>query len=63
MEKDRYNGIIYGLDEGLTGPNGSISSYKTSESGELTQIDRHVTLGGPVSSIVYNGGKGIAVAH
>ncbi|TVY86954.1 putative 6-phosphogluconolactonase, partial [Lachnellula willkommii] len=63
LEKDRYNGIIYGLDEGLTGPNGSISSYKTSASGELTQIDRHVTLGGPVSSIVYNGGKAIAVAH
>ena len=63
LEKDKYNGIIYGLDEGFTSPNGSISSYKTSESGELTQIDRHLTLGGPVSSIVYNKGKGIAVAH
>ncbi|TVY47663.1 putative 6-phosphogluconolactonase [Lachnellula occidentalis] len=63
LEKDKYNGIIYGLDEGLTTPNGSITAYKTSASGELTQIDQHVTLGGPVSSIVYNGGKGIALAH
>ncbi|TVY25477.1 putative 6-phosphogluconolactonase [Lachnellula hyalina] len=63
LEKDGYNGIIYGLDEGLTGPNGSISSYKTPGSGVLKQIDRHVTLGGPVSSIVYNGGKALAVAH
>jgi 6-phosphogluconolactonase (cycloisomerase 2 family) len=63
LEKDKYNDIIYGLDEGLTVPNGSISSYKTSPSGELTQIDRHTTQNGPVASIVYNGGKGIAVAH
>ncbi|TVY60807.1 putative 6-phosphogluconolactonase [Lachnellula suecica] len=63
LEKDKYKDIVYGLDEGFTSPNGSLSSYKTSSSGVLTQIDRHLTLGGPVSSIVYNGGKGLAVAH
>ena len=63
LEKDKYSGVIYGLDEGLSVPNGSISSYTTSPSGELTQIDRHSTLNGPVAAIVYNGGKGIGVPH
>lgn len=63
LEKDKKNGVVYSLDEGFTGPNGSISSYKTSASGELTQIDRHPTIGGPVSTIIYNEGKAIAVAH
>ncbi|KAF4626368.1 hypothetical protein G7Y89_g11791 [Cudoniella acicularis] len=63
LEKDSKTGIVYGLDEGFTSPNGSISSYKPSSSGVLTQIDRHLTLGGPVSSILYNEGKSLAVAH
>lgn len=60
---DGDNGVVYCLDEGLTTPNGSIASYATSPSGELTQIDRHTVISGPVSSVVYNGGKALAAAH
>lgn len=63
LTKDEYNSVVYCVDEGLSVPDGSIASYSTSSSGELTQIDRHSTPNGPVSSIVYNGGKGLAVAH
>lgn len=56
-------GVVYCLDEGLTSPNGSIASYTTSSSGDLRQIDRHSIISGPVSSVVYNGGKALAVAH
>jgi hypothetical protein len=61
--KDEYNDIVYCVDEGLSVLNGSLASYRTSPSGVLTQIDRHSVINGPVSSIVYNGGKGLAVAH
>lgn len=63
LTKDEYNDVVYCVDEGLTVPNGSLASYKTSASGVLTQIDRHTVISGPVSSIVYNGGKALAVAH
>jgi len=63
LTKDENNGIIYLVNEGLTVPNGSIVAFKTSSNGELTEIDRHETISGPVSSIVYNGGKALAVAH
>lgn len=55
--------VLYCLDEGFSVPNGSIASYKTSKSGELTLIDRHPTISGPVSSVLYNGGKAQVVAH
>lgn len=57
------NRILYCLDENLSGGNGSISSYGTSPSGALTQIDRHSTITGPVSSIIYNNGTAMAAAH
>jgi hypothetical protein len=63
LTKDEYNDVVYCVDEGLSVVNGSLASYKTSPSGVLTQIDRHSVINGPVSSIVYNGGKGLAVAH
>lgn len=63
LTKDHYNNFIYCADEGLTVPNGSLASYKTSHSGKLTQIDRHSSISGPVSSTVYNGGQALAVAH
>ena len=59
----KYKGVVYCADEGLTVPNGSLASYKTSDSGILTQLDRHTVISGPVSSTVYNGGKALAVAH
>jgi hypothetical protein len=63
LTKDEYNDVVYCADEGLTVPNGTLASYKTSASGELSQIDRHSVISGPVSSVVYNGGKGLAMAH
>jgi 6-phosphogluconolactonase (cycloisomerase 2 family) len=60
---DEDSGVVYCLDEGLTSPNGSIASYSTSPSGELTQIDRHTVISGPVSSVLFNGGKALAAAH
>ncbi|PSS10799.1 hypothetical protein M430DRAFT_108136 [Amorphotheca resinae ATCC 22711] len=63
LTRDEHNGVVYCLDEGLTVLDGSLASYKTSASGVLTQIDRHSTINGPVSSVVYNGGKALAVAH
>lgn len=63
LTKDEYNDVVYCVDEGLTVPNGSLASYQTSRSGELTQIDRHTVINGPVNSVVYNGGKALALAH
>ncbi|KUJ16153.1 YkgB protein [Mollisia scopiformis] len=63
LTKDQYNDIVYCVDEGFDSPNGTISSYKTSPSGELTLIDRHITISGPVASVPYNGGKALVVAH
>jgi 6-phosphogluconolactonase (cycloisomerase 2 family) len=63
LTKDEYNDVVYCVDEGLTVPNGSLASYKTSPSGQLTKIDRHTVISGPVSSVVYNGGRGLAVPH
>lgn len=50
------------MDENFSGL-GSIAAYTTSPSGELTQFDRHGTLAGPVSTVVYNGGKALVAAH
>lgn len=63
LTRNENNGVIYCLDENWAGPNGTVFTYKASESGELTQVDKHVTLGGPVSGVVYNKGKAYAVAH
>lgn len=63
LTKDVDNGVVYCLDEGLTTVNGSIASYNTSSSGELNLIDRNVVISGPVSSVVFNGGKALAAAH
>jgi 6-phosphogluconolactonase (cycloisomerase 2 family) len=63
LTKDELNGLIYSTDEGFSGPNGSVSAYSASNSGELTLLSRTPTLGGPVSSVPYNGGKGLALAH
>jgi Lactonase, 7-bladed beta-propeller len=56
-------GVVYCLDEGNTSPTGSIATYSTSPSGELTQINRQSVISGPVSSVVYNGGNALAAAH
>jgi len=65
LELDKANGILYCIDEGLTTPNGSINTLKTSANGVLTPIEHHDTIAGPVGSIFYNSGKesAITLAH
>jgi len=63
LTKDAGTGVIYCLDEGLTTPNGSITSFSTSTTGELTMIDRNTVISGPVSGVVFNRGKALAAAH
>lgn len=65
LELDKANGILYCIDEGLTTPNGSINTLKTSADGVLTPIEHHDTIAGPVGSIFYNPGKesAITLAH
>lgn len=63
LTKDEYSGVIYCADEGLNTVNGSLNSFHTTANGVLSQIDRHSVASGPVSSVVYNDGKALAVAH
>lgn len=63
LEIDKNTGLLHCLDEGFGNPNGSVSSYTKSASGQLEILDRLDTIGGPVSTVVYNKGKAVAVAH
>lgn len=64
LEKDKFNSVVYSLDEGFSGPNGSISAFRTSAAGQLVEIGSPLSVvSGPVSSITFNGGKALAVAH
>ena len=61
---DAPNNVLYCVNEGFTGPSGTLSSYKTGPNGTLTQIVKVQTDDGPVSAIIYGDrGQGIAVAH
>ncbi|GAB7353491.1 hypothetical protein MBLNU459_g3941t2 [Dothideomycetes sp. NU459] len=44
---DASHGTLYCLDEGLTTPNGSLSSYTIAADGELTLVNRATTISGP----------------
>lgn len=63
LHKDPHNGVLYCLNEGLSVPNGSISSYKVAADGTLSLLGNGPTISGPVSSILFNGGKALAAAH
>ncbi|KAF4547983.1 Lactonase-like protein 1 [Elsinoe fawcettii] len=60
---DSEAGLLYCSDEAINDRNSVISSYSTSESGELTQIATVGTIYGPVSSILYANKTAIAQAH
>lgn len=60
------NDVFYCVDEAWNTPDttSSISSLKIGADGSLTKLNSILTLGGPVSTIVYGtGGKGLAVAN
>jgi hypothetical protein len=54
--------VVYGLDEAWNTPTGTITVYSNSKN-SLEIKNKYQTRAGAVSTIVYNGGKGLAVAH
>lgn len=59
---DAAQSVVYCADEGLTSPNGTISSFKVTENGTLVQLDKITTITGPVNSVVFANGTNLAVA-
>ncbi|QDS72943.1 hypothetical protein FKW77_008317 [Venturia effusa] len=60
---NRFNNILYLADEALSAPNGTLSAYSTSYSGELTLASRTETSVGGVHCIAYASGRAIVVVH
>lgn len=61
---DHCKAQLFCIDEGLTTPGGSLSSYRTNSDGTLSQLGKVTTAGGPVSGVFYGkNGKGFAMAH
>jgi Lactonase, 7-bladed beta-propeller len=63
LTKDAWNNVIYCVDEAWGQANGSMTSFHTSPDGSLTLFDKQLTLGSPVSTVLYNGGAALAAAH
>lgn len=64
LDVDR--GELYCLDEGLTVPNGTLSSYLVNPDGSLKQVQKADTVSGPVSGVIFgnpSGNRSIALAH
>lgn len=63
---DYPNQVLYCLDEGLTSPNGTLSSYKINTDGSLKQVQKANTISGPVAGAFYQnpgGQRAITLAH
>ena len=63
---DTNRGLLFCLNEGLTSPNGSLSSFTISSNGSLTHIQNTTTISGPVAGVIYGDAadqRGIALAH
>lgn len=63
---DPTHGLLFCLNEGLTAPNGSLSSFTIGDGGSLTHVQNTTTISGPVSGVIYGntpGKRGIALAH
>lgn len=58
-----FNNILYLIDEALSSPQGTLSAYRTSSTGELTEVSRTEASIGGVHGIFYASGQAIAVAH
>lgn len=55
--------VVYSLNEYWAGTNGSIDVFKVAKNGALEFVSNYTTPGGPVSTISYNEGKGLAIAN
>ena len=63
---DASRGTLYCLNEGLTTPNGSLSSFTINRDGSLKHVQNITTLNGPVSGVIFGqaaGDRSIALAH
>ena len=63
---DANRGLLFCLNEGLTTPNGSLSSFTINTDGSLTHVQNTTTPNGPVSGVIYGnpvGQRGIVLAH
>ena len=63
---DNSRGLLFCLNEGLTTPNGSLSSFTINDDGSLSHVQNTTTISGPVSGITYGsaaGRRAIALAH
>ncbi|GAB1727157.1 hypothetical protein NU195Hw_g8072t1 [Hortaea werneckii] len=63
---DANRGLLFCLNEGLTTPNGSLSSFTINGDGSLTHVKNETTISGPVSGVIYGaaaGQRALALAH
>jgi hypothetical protein len=61
---DYSNALLYCTGEGIFIANGSLSVYKTSPEGPLTQLSKVSTIKGPVSAFIYGGDRrALVLAH
>nr|POE49757.1 putative 6-phosphogluconolactonase [Quercus suber] len=63
---DTDHNLLFCLNEGLTSPNGSLSSFTINDDGSLNHIKNATSINGPVSGIIYgasSGQRAIALAH
>jgi 6-phosphogluconolactonase (cycloisomerase 2 family) len=63
---DASRGLLFCLNEGLTAPNGSLSSFTVNRDGSLNHVKNETTISGPVSGVIYGnpaGRRAIALAH
>jgi len=59
---DPVKSVVYCSDEGLSTPNGTLSSFKAAVNGSLVQLDKIQTPNGGVASEIYGNGSSLAIA-
>lgn len=61
---NKQNNVLYLVDEALSGPNGTLVSYRTDPvTGYLTELRRVKTLVGGVSATFFGNGAALAIPH
>jgi 6-phosphogluconolactonase (cycloisomerase 2 family) len=63
---DAARGTLYCMNEGLTTPNGSLSTFTINRDGSLKHVQNSTVINGPVNGVIYGdpaGDRNIALAH
>jgi 6-phosphogluconolactonase (cycloisomerase 2 family) len=60
---NRFNNVLYLIDEALSTPNGTLVAYKTSHTGELTEVSRTEAQVGGVHGVIFGSGQALAIPH